>query len=921
MAQNKDQDNYDSALGSIFDFMFTQAEKPVDKRKPIRPTGVSGSSEYTDMLETMLVNPAAFVGDTMVKSIEANFEVELAKIDIDTHGGQIEIKSTNVVDLIKDPNKFFKKQYEGARRARKASHIRWYAPLAQQIITQAYGQKVGMDSKDARILGEATRRAMAEAGYNRSQKGGRVSIRNQDYGLGVAARSYQNTDVQKLNEFVGKHQIEDQKARYENLLRNGGVNLTPRQIYTELDRYDRYRNTHTSIRSMAQKEMNEFLRSSRALSRSEVMDLQLKIKGGKGGFYAGNIKAAPGEKPTYNNNYLDVLESHYERSASNFQGQGNTADAVNAKRSEEIIKNLKNQRLLSSYSGELKRIRTDISNARGQNLGQDYIDNLRSQEQFWLTIKRSDRLNQLGQIEGFVNAWNASWSNVASKNLIPSMLNGTFFDSRGHKNAMFSPSQSFKKHKYGRNGKEYAVKMHTARVGPGSIYNQKWANTLNDLYYFTPAGIISTLTTGEAFAHQLFKKRNAYIAQLQGDEKKWLQRFINEGDSTELQAFLAANANGRLATMWSSICADEDRLGKRIQRFGIGTRFKSNTSDALKSLLVKGLRLDPDKIGKLGDMTAGQIVNVFLAEKVWNAGLKGFLQNRLSQEAFEEISEQFLTGSLKVGLKAFIQTLLFAGTSLVGTPVAGAVTWIVTETIVSIGFKSIQYIFFFFMLFALGLFAIISVGIIGGGGELMGLLNNHSHITPIEINQCEAFYGIEPIIDDYEPGGPLVDFEAGSLPAGEQCLLGESTYGCSQGAYGDFSHSNVAANDYTGVNYFHAPAFCDRTKKNCTVTYVGDVNCTAGYAGGMVIFTAEHNGQTYLYKLIHVASNASVGRSLDSGERVARVMTLEETGTTCSTGMHLHLETKLNGETVNPYDVMTSSTKQGGFGCEISACP
>jgi murein DD-endopeptidase MepM/ murein hydrolase activator NlpD len=50
-------------------------------------------------------------------------------------------------------------------------------------------------------------------------------------------------------------------------------------------------------------------------------------------------------------------------------------------------------------------------------------------------------------------------------------------------------------------------------------------------------------------------------------------------------------------------------------------------------------------------------------------------------------------------------------------------------------------------------------------------------------------------------------------------------------------------------------------------------------------------------------------------------MTYQETTGACSSGEHLHIQTKVNGTVVNPWEVLTKGSSSGGFGCNIGSCP
>ena len=826
--------------------MFTQAKKRPDKRKPMKLTGISGSSEFTDALTSVLENPAAFVGDTTLEAIDGSLDADLVKLQTDSRGQALGFSTGNLAGFLNDPNKFIKKAYEKQKMMRKASNIRWLSPAVQDVITRAYAHRMGLVSEDGTLLGEATRKALAEIQYGSMSSGNQFY--SQNYTLGASAR---------LN------------------------NVDP----------------------AATLDLN-------------AKTLEMKSKG----------------RITDENDYIGAVKEHLKDKATADPSKKDTYQKASL-----LLDNLRDQAIIKRSPIELKATRKAIRELRKVNPNDPALRELLADEKRLQVLSRQNLLGNIGQAEGFVNAWNATYR--TTKDLVPSILNGSFFEDAQHKNPFLTPSIKRTARILNEKGEWEKIKFHDA-IKSKTIYNPRVAEFLNNIYYYTPAGIISSLTTGEGFARSYQKTLDRLTASVQGLDSaninmlKSFGMFDDQGnfkaenwaliasDPTKMSAlasFVSANPNNPIAKNLLNTVNRSKVLNNLAYRFQAVSRWNAKITTAVLTRLNNRLKTNIAQ-DKLSDYTAGQIINKFLGEKLLNGKLGAFLAKHLSADIMKQLAVEVGSGGLKVLISSTLKAAMAAAGMALG-PLASVLAWVGTEVIVEIGYKMIGQIILLILLLTLGIIGIGFMGI-GGLGEVLSGLAPHSYITPVEVKQCDAFFGIEPIIDDPDDEierGPIEDFVAGSLPSGVQCLLGEGSYSCSQGAYGSWSHQQVAANDYTGVSYFHAPTFCG--EGNCVVTYVGDVNCTSGYAGGMVKFTATYEGSTYEFKLIHVASDFSVGQTLGAGERVARVMTIQETGNACSTGMHLHLETKLNGATVDPYDVMTSPTSAGGFGCSISECP
>ena len=63
---------YEDSLSSIFDFIFTEAQKTPDKVKPVKVTGVSSTDAYADVIAGVLENPLLFVNKTTTDALNDN---------------------------------------------------------------------------------------------------------------------------------------------------------------------------------------------------------------------------------------------------------------------------------------------------------------------------------------------------------------------------------------------------------------------------------------------------------------------------------------------------------------------------------------------------------------------------------------------------------------------------------------------------------------------------------------------------------------------------------------------------------------------------------------------------------------------------------------------------------------------------------
>ncbi len=862
---------YEDAMGSVFDFIFTQSQQKPSKVKPVSPTGVDGSSEYIDALAAVLENPLLFVNKTSMDAFQEAANVNVGAFQVGKSGtDKIKINLNDLKDALSNPSEFIDKRYKKLEDVRKFTRLSWTGEEMKGILGGVWARSKGLDFQTQQaLIGSA--KTGADGGLHTGEAFVNMAQRNSEL-----MEKHFGSGVKKLT-----------KDDFERIYGKGSDEAK--------EAFKKYEKAFSTFKG--KKDTGEAAFNRDVYSVLEGLEIREKAAN------ASSQKQKEG----------------YEAAANMIE---NTNALQNAR--DFIKKQTLTKRSLLDEIEQLKNIPGNQKEIDERRKELRIIDmNLRDANQFRLG-------ERLGEFEG---SWSTFKNYTVGGALLPSILDRSFFDEGKNQMKWLQPSRK-KELLIGQEWDSKQKKFVDIKmvVHMGKEHKNKFVQSaydqLNSLYYLSPATWVESLYTGEIFAFWAEKGRSKFQKSVESIISKKIGKFkldekflesLNQNDKKImdlLEGKLSATDMADIYKTFPSLekLINDPKAKKMLQKFlksdsslrnltnffNMPTRFKDSISKKLNEVFGKKVR---EKIGNA-------LLNTALIKKFGTEAIKLWMKN----------------GGIQLLVKTLVTSIATAiglGAGPVGSAIANVLAFLamdlvyaVTKPLMKGALVAVKVVLFAI----LGMLAFVAV-------LIYPFFDTHSGIAPTEVKYCTAA-GVSPIIDpendpndptdDIKPGD-LLPFQGSTLPSGEECLLGDGAYNCTQGAFGTYSHNGVAAIDLTGVNYFHAPSFCDNG--NCEITYSGPINCTAGYAGGLVKLKAEYEGNTYEFKLIHVDTKYSVGDKISGGEAVARVMEFSETGNACSSGKHLHLETKFNGSSVNPYDMMTSGIADGGFACPISLCP
>jgi len=884
-------------LGQIFDFIFKQAKQKPGKTKPIKPTGLNGKDMLTDGLVAALERPGVFLTEQAIKDFNDSLDLTFLKLKPDQAGPMsVKVSSNTLIDIFKDPMKFMQGTIDKAKPARLEAKATFIGPIMRQFVSNAWARKYAdLDTQQAVRLGLATQiadprkkkleierdkwnmqSALGASSSGRGQtfgesKGEQLTYMQERASTLIARATFgerewntmdndDREDILKIFALGEKSDANDYKSELQSILAAKGYNQAQQNTLA-----DRFADTMTRNKAIdgAPGENGVSLSNANFYRNLEISNLDNRIidlqRGGHG---------------------LSVDETNrqiesFQKAKTLIAAQDLDAGRVNAANAQlrSWIQQTKNDIRTETDPNRKAQLKSKLRELRGDSRQLDTIS-------FWGTV---------GTFEGY---WGSLNHLVGEGAFVTDILNGDLFDS--NKTDALRPSEGTKS--------DLGIVFFVPRTDGKNQLINNYNKALTQVYYFTPKSIMRTIfLNGEGFAYSMFKSKGL-VNSLTGANgvtaAQWTQLLAGD-PQTVISSILSSpglqGLQGMQKLQLELSLKNYARMGKLHDIFSRNQRIKDAITKGIEKLLTKAR-------AKM---------------------IKGFMSNALFKKMFSGSAGKLLGQWIaKGGIQNIARALVVGIANAFGLATSGGLANIVISAaamvVVDVLF-AVGKILFGIVIFALiGFFGLMVMGGIG--------LNNfakktytYANTVPGEVVSNPNFKGTSPITGEEDDS--MADFIGGTLPDGQKCLLGSGSLHCSQGAFGSYSHQNVAAIDLSsGANDFYAPQFCGNN--NCVVTFSGQTTCTAGSAGGMVIFTAAYGGTTYEFKLIHVkaAIGIGVGTQLGAGQQVAKVMPWGPETSACSSGTHIHLQTKANGVAVDPWQVMTVSASQGGFACSISVC-
>jgi len=886
MPRKAKSDNYD-ALGSIFDFIFSEAKKPYGKRRSVKTgntkPGISGEDAFTDTLAFTLERPGAIMSESVVNELDKSLDLELASVQFD-EAGKLAVSTGNIINLIKDPKGFVDKAITRNKATRKASRAKFLGENIEDFVTTAWAYKFGDLEVKAATRGMIVAKNSSEA-----------------YKVKRALGQYSRTHTGEKSQIL---RVAIPSATYANdldYMADRSLELLGRRTFL------------SDWETMSDIERDEFV--EKVSMGGKQLEIQQYLERKYSPIEAGRFASATGANP---NKEIDLFKPDLYKSLES----QNLADRIMAlsgatpgsKQEDEKRMYEKTLLLLNrnrvDLTKQLSDLNTEYRSATTSARKSELQKQIKDTKGALRSLDGSTFFGQIGKWEGYINSLKTVYG-PAGTNVAASIINGEFFNEG--KNKVLNPIEILKDDegkaiKYGGVEIFVAKKLQTPNGNDRKVlnlYNKMGEN----LYYMTPRSLFRTFFfNGEGFARFLKNQEEKFTTfsgasslSSIGLSTQDLFDKINSGKIGDLKNVV----NDALTRSSSVLSPDQylelEKILKSSKTLREVVHWLSLPSQAISHIKKAVDAVISDNLRKLRE----SIVSTLLK----NQKIKEYL---IKSGGIKLLGKWVSGAGLKVAIKGLV-TALAAAVGLVGTPLASFViaigTWIGTDLVMKVVgdlLSILKYV-------TIGIFAFV---IISGSGALSSFNKknfSYSNAIPDSVISCTQYEETE-----VEPSGDI-PWGPGVIPprSSESCVFGAGAYNCSQGFVHvtGWSHEKYTVNmpvDLTNVYYVNAPQFC--STGTCTVTRIAIINCSDGSdAGGIVEFDANDGTTTYHFKLLHVVPlGVGQGDKLDGGQPVARVLNSEELKQGwCWTGMHLHLETKQNGSAVDPMELLQS------FSCDV----
>lgn len=697
----KGQNKSNDILGSIFDFIFQESEKPVDKRRtiPAKKINFSTNDAIGETLLSVFEKPGVFVNNVMLGEFERSYNVELGKVNFDARN-EIELKvgTKDLIGFLKDPAKAVDKAIKERAEVRKRNRIAFLGESLGDFITTSWAYKYGNL--------EAQSAARANANAN-------ASLGREDFKVAKAVGQYSSATL-----YSGRPGITVGPMQADNLdyMGSRALDLLGRKTFgnTWENMPDRDKNDFAMV--ISQTENGDKLLKPYSLDpQSQAINGSVdEIKAFLLNRFGGNVAT----------NFEVVMRNHFPNRATQQQLDklkkvkritvfdpllykslelNNLSEKINqlagaapgSPEEEERKIYEKTRLMLSTDSHKMSQLKDEISQLKQQlksetdpdkkRLLKRELDNSRG----LLRVFGSQTFfGRLGSLEGTLNSIRSTQALLGANasNVAAAVITGEFF--REDKNPYFSPTTVASTLEAG--------KITIAKKGRNRLETE-YNKSLEVLYYFTPRAVFRTFFyNGEGFAWRYNRNMSA------------LEKIFNSFTDDEKDALSRAGIDFR------SIKSELDkRTFKGLDTYVKGleselSRIERLLSSGLSQAEIAKLTKKFKRMESLLNMSkrARNFTKVFSmpfqAQTFMNQAFSKlskkyrvrFAKTLLRNQAFKDLlirsgankllGKWITSGGLNLLLKSLVTTLV-AAVGLVGTPIASFVvsvgTWIASDVV------------------------------------------------------------------------------------------------------------------------------------------------------------------------------------------------------------------------------------------------
>lgn len=742
-------DKEQEVLGQIFDFIFKEAKKKPDKRKPIKTTGISGSSMLTEGLAAALEKPGAFLTEQAAKEFNDALDVTLLKISPDELNPHLSVKVglSTLPAIFQDPMGYYQKVIDTTKATRKEARASFLRTTTREFLSNAWARKYAdLDTQQAVRLGLAAQNSAPREKkkiLDRDQWNMRAALAESAggrLGTDTAALSYMQDRAGTL---IGRKTFTESKwnalpdaerEKYERIFATAGIKELKDEKYAGSGL------RAALIAKYGSAGVDDRLSKYNYLENQLGTELISRYGASEGLDMLNRYKSVQGD-----NNSLGDIDFYRKLEISNLDDRINGLNSRRAGMSPRALQEADDQ--VNAFERAKILIGAHDLDAGHVQLANDKLkDWIRQVEGDIKVETNNDRKNELrkklrelkgdsrqlgtmaffgkvGEIEGL---W-GSMKSMAEGGLATSILSGDFFDP--DKNDLFRPTKKFK------STLDPDIKFFVPIDPSKHAFVNKYNEMATELYYLTPKSMLKTVFfNGEAFAYMMYKKQQ-HLAKIATDsglsvlkDSNFLNKLLERDSQSTIDAFLATSTlSGDAKLDLVKSLQAYSKNGKLHKFFSSNARLKNKIFNAINKVRVK-LR--------------AKIVKVFM-RSAWFKKIFTGAAGKLLGQWIAKGSLQSIARALVVALA---NALGLATTGGIANILITAVAMVVTDVLLAAG----KFLFGFVIYAIIGLVGIFVIGF-GGSNKFQKQTYTYASMVPGETYENPNFTPV----GDSGPTGPI----------------------------------------------------------------------------------------------------------------------------------------------------------------------